>query len=258
MVAASWSFHAFEGASNSIRPHLIVPDGCMDLILKAERDHGSGEMVGRSLFFAGPATRHHVSPVTGNEMYCGIRVRPGWAALLFGIHPPELRDRMEPAEQFSRAMRELEQRVLNSGSTEVALHQMTEHLLTAITEEDITHRQRDLRRRTLPLLQALTMADDKIGIRSLADQFGVSARTLQRDIIEVSGLPPKVLSRVTRLQRPLNLLSQPRNAAKPPNFARIAFECNYADLSHMDRDFREFTGLTPGQYWRLRFPVVSV
>lgn len=254
MVAAFWSFHAQKPAGDNVRPHLIIPDGCIDLIFKAEQNGGG--ITGKSLLFAGPATRHHVVPVLGSEAFCGVRVRPGWASLLFGIHPPELRDQVEPAAHFSPSFRALEEQILGSPSTNTALLRFSEHLERAVNSEDIRSRKRDLRQRTLPVIRALTIANDKIAVQSLADQFGWSARTLQRDITEVSGLPPKMLLRVTRLQRAVNQLSA--SPGTTPNFSRLAFDCHYADLPHMDRDFRELTGLTPGQYWKLRFPRAMV
>ena len=41
---------------------------------------------------------------------------------------------------------------------------------------------------------------------------------------------------------------------RPARFAEIAYECGYYDQAHLNRDFREFAGTTPGDYVRRLLP----
>lgn len=80
----------------------------------------------------------------------------------------------------------------------------------------------------------------------LAERFGCSERTLQRACTEALGHGPKWLSRRIRLQEvALALVSRPSD-----ELGVIAADLGYTDQSHLTRDFRATTGLTPEAYRR--------
>jgi AraC-like DNA-binding protein len=58
------------------------------------------------------------------------------------------------------------------------------------------------------------------------------------------GLPPKSYHFQVRLARARQLLAEGRPATW------TAYECGFADQSHLTRRFKEFYGLTPGAFQR--------
>ncbi|WP_202980481.1 AraC family transcriptional regulator [Microbacterium caowuchunii] len=82
--------------------------------------------------------------------------------------------------------------------------------------------------------------------RPLAERLGRSERTIQRACMETLGHGPKWLSRRIRLQEvALALATRPHD-----DLAAVAADLGYADQSHLTRDFRTATGLTPDAYRR--------
>lgn len=79
-------------------------------------------------------------------------------------------------------------------------------------------------------------------VGTLAEEVGWSRRHLVTRFRQQTGLAPKTAARVIRFATLLRRLT----AGGAP--ARTAVECGYYDQSHMDRDFREFAGTTPGAY----------
>jgi AraC-like DNA-binding protein len=72
---------------------------------------------------------------------------------------------------------------------------------------------------------------------------GADRRRLVPAFREAVGLAPKQYQRILRFQRSLRAMrTQP-----PAPLAAIAASCGYADQAHMSRDFKEFSGLTPGR-----------
>ena len=72
-------------------------------------------------------------------------------------------------------------------------------------------------------------------------------------IIDVHGhftTAPKQLQRVQRLQRVM--AAGPGLRALP--WVALALEAGYSDQSHFNRDFRDFTGFTPGEFVARRVP----
>ncbi|MGH3995011.1 MAG: helix-turn-helix domain-containing protein, partial [Pseudonocardiaceae bacterium] len=75
----------------------------------------------------------------------------------------------------------------------------------------------------------------------LADQLGLSPRTLRRRCHEAFGYGPKTLDRILRFQRFLRLA----RAADPAGTASLAAKAGYADQAHLTRETQRLAGLTP-------------
>jgi AraC-like DNA-binding protein len=95
-------------------------------------------------------------------------------------------------------------------------------------------------------LQRLVAAEGRLAIGALAAEVGWSRRHLaarwRRDV----GLAPKAVARILRFERAVRLLSRDDGG----RLAEIAFDCGYADQSHLNREFRALAGSTPGEQLR--------
>jgi transcriptional regulator GlxA family with amidase domain len=80
-------------------------------------------------------------------------------------------------------------------------------------------------------------------VRDLAAQLSWSIRQLEREFQAAVGITPKSLARVIRFQNLLRLVGE--NALR--EWAGMAVAVGYADQPHMTREFREFSGHTPGE-----------
>lgn len=89
-----------------------------------------------------------------------------------------------------------------------------------------------------------------VPLSRLADTACVSPKQLSRIFMEYVGSSPKEFMRIVRLQRALFLMQ--RNPGIP--FVQLAYACGFSDQSHMIRDFRQFSGYTPGEYLQVCAP----
>lgn len=96
----------------------------------------------------------------------------------------------------------------------------------------------------------LSRADGNVGIANVADELGMSRRRLTAQFREQVGLPPKLLARILRFHRVVERLV----ATEGRRLSEVAHDCGYYDHAHFDRDFREFSGLTPSEYFVTRHP----
>ena len=92
--------------------------------------------------------------------------------------------------------------------------------------------------------QAIVAGEGRMQLRSLQEELRVTERSLQRLFAEHVGVSPKVYSRICKFQPAFQQL----NAGNFSRLSDIAYDNGYADQSHLIREFREFTGLTPGEY----------
>jgi AraC-like DNA-binding protein len=86
-----------------------------------------------------------------------------------------------------------------------------------------------------------------VDVRALAAEVGWSRKHLAARFHEQVGLAPKALARVIRFRRALRLLDAPGAPRSD-----VALRCGYYDQAHFNRDFRAFTGTTPGAWLRGR------
>ncbi len=81
-------------------------------------------------------------------------------------------------------------------------------------------------------------------IASLADALGYSQKHLIAQFREHLGLPPKTLARVMRFERAVGTIRWDKRL----DWAQIVLDCGYYDQAHLIREFKQFAGMTPGEY----------
>jgi AraC-like DNA-binding protein len=100
---------------------------------------------------------------------------------------------------------------------------------------------RQLRNR---LLDAARDAANDARIAEVQSAAGYSAKHFIEIFRASVGLTPKTYCRVRRFQSVLENLFGKRKI----EWARVALDCGFYDQSHLNREFRAFSGVTPGEY----------
>lgn len=91
----------------------------------------------------------------------------------------------------------------------------------------------------------LAHSGGNVAIGDLARSIGCSPAYLSRSFRHHIGLPPKTAAEILRFARADRLLV---NLPGKLSLADLAQTCGYHDQSHMTRQFRRFTGVTPATY----------
>ena len=202
-IACLWTRHTTAPGA-----HLVVPDGCIDLIATP-----------RGLVVAGPDTGPVPTAVHSGETLFGLRFRPGAAAPVLGWPAHELRDRRTPVEELWG----------REAPAIASLHELIE----AVDRRNAPPPDPIVRAAVHALARGRRIGD-------LPEELHLSERQLRRRFHASVGYGPKVLARVLRLQRMLALA--PSAAG---NLARLAAEAGYADHAHMASETVALTGLAP-------------
>jgi AraC-like DNA-binding protein len=90
----------------------------------------------------------------------------------------------------------------------------------------------------------------RIAIAPLARDLGWSRQTLVARFRARTGLTPKMAARLQRFQAVVARLPE----VPEQGWVGLAAEAGFADQSHLIREVRDFTGLTPGALLRRRLP----
>ena len=85
-------------------------------------------------------------------------------------------------------------------------------------------------------------------IQSLSDQLGVSQNYLGEQSKRLVGISPKRVARFFRFAHVLRLI----DAAPQVDFTLIAYQAQFYDQAHFNKEFVAFTGHSPSEYVQLR------
>lgn len=94
-------------------------------------------------------------------------------------------------------------------------------------------------------VDALMATSGSSPIKAILKKDLSKRRQLERKFLQQIGMSPKQLGRVVRLQTALKLLLNQQTET----FTQIAYESEYYDQNHFIKDFKEFTGLTPKEFF---------
>lgn len=98
--------------------------------------------------------------------------------------------------------------------------------------------------------QELTRTAGQVAIGGLAKTLGCSRKHLIAKFHEQIGAPPKTVARILRFERAVRLLRTGGDLTG----ADVALECGYFDQAHCIREFKQFAGVTPGDFARHALP----
>ncbi len=223
-------------------PQVIVPDGRLEIILHladpfARIDaEGRAHLQGQALV-SGQLTAPLRLSANGAVDVVGIRFRTASARSVLALPLGELTDRVESLGDVAPGLaRQLTVAAARSRAPNVR----------AATLLDILARY--IVRAPDPLATAVIRSLDAAHaprVGHIADRYGVTARTLERRVREHVGLSPNVMRRVLRFRRAFRMLDQ----APAGTWARVAARAGYFDQAHLIRDFRQFAGAAPSEFF---------
>lgn len=85
----------------------------------------------------------------------------------------------------------------------------------------------------------------QFSIKQLVEYTGYTERHLERKFKECIGLNPKKFGNVVRLHYFLKLL---KDKSEDTNLTTICYDAGFSDQSHLIKDFKKHTGITPTEY----------
>jgi methylphosphotriester-DNA--protein-cysteine methyltransferase len=82
-----------------------------------------------------------------------------------------------------------------------------------------------------------------VPIANILSQIDASPKRFTSLFEQQVGVKPKLFSRIVRFRELTSALR-----ARAGSFSQLALAHGYYDQSHMNADFREFAGMSPGQF----------
>jgi AraC-like DNA-binding protein len=186
----------------------------------------------------GAMTTAIVTPAAARVSLFGVRFLPGEAFAFTEVPAREVLDVASPlTEIWGRRAGSLAERVVVLADTATRVRCLDQALLAA--------RPRAADARVRRAVRTLLRAPGPADVAALASEAGVSERHLERAFVERVGMGPKRLGRIARLQRLLGCIARCPAGDDARPWAAIASELGFADQSHLAREVKALSGLTP-------------
>lgn len=203
----------------------ILPDGCLDVLWN-----------GTELLAAGPDTGPQLSDAVAGSTYVAVRFDSGVGPVVLGAPAHALVNQRVPLGDVM------------PGDAAADVDRLAEALATATPADQARELERWSARRLAggdgpdPAMgHVVDLLDDGMRVADVADAVGLGERQLHRRSLAAFGYGPKVLARIRRLQRALDL------ARHGTPFARTAADAGYADQAHLAREVRALAGRPLGE-----------
>ena len=184
----------------------------------------------------GARSTYYVRDISEPASSVGAQLLPGSAELLFGVPADELAGRHTPLEDlWGHSAVETRERLLEGDSLERQLDIFESFLVARLPRVHGLHPA---------VAHALERFSTTADVREVVRQTGYSHRRFIELFSRAVGLTPKLYCRVLRFQHVVELTAAKQSAS----WIDVALAAGYSDQSHFNRQFREFAGVTPGEY----------
>ena len=135
-------------------------------------------------------------------------------------------------------VKKLEQKIINSSGTEKRIRAVEEFLFERLQD------QATIDAIVKSTIDTLIATRGSTPINQILRNDPSKRRQLERKFLKQIGLSPKRLGKVIRLQAALKMLLNEESE----NLTAIAYKNEYYDQAHFIKDFKSFTGLSPGDF----------
>ena len=235
-------------------------------------DGGSPGATCNASWVAGVWDRAHVMAWPRELRILSVIFRPGGAAPFLRLPLAELRNQLVPLDAiWGSAAAEISERLGAQPTPQARLALLERLLLARLARSDHAASERTLwddpwLATVQQAVAAIARTHGKLLIDALSAQLGLSHKHLITQFQRLVGTTPKALARLYRLRYLLRSLEPGsdlgrtsgldrdldpgRLRVQPLTCTQIAHQAGYFDEAHFNKDFRAFTGLTPGAYLR--------
>jgi AraC-like DNA-binding protein len=242
-VMCYWNLESSR--ENTPQKNTIVPDGTMKLIFhygdthRHHRNHKESIVLPKC-FLIGQLTKPYVVEPLGITGSFVARFHPNGFLPFTTLPIKDMENTAVPLKDlFGKEGEMLGENILNAKHTLERIRFIEYFLLHRL--QDKKHIDRLIQSTVETILET----KGKFSVTAHATQIRINRRQLTRKFSSAIGLSPKQLAKTIRIQATLKkLLTQ-----EVPRLTDLAYENDYFDQAHFIKDFKEFTGITPKEFY---------
>jgi AraC-like DNA-binding protein len=227
-------FYRFQVTPEMLETATIVPDGTVDIVFRCSQDQLDVSCYGAVMKMH---TIDYASIFHLNDTIFGIRFLPGKAFLPRGYPIGSLTETSVPLPEICR------NRAMMEGITRSNdFKEQIQLFLNAYIPDYQNYYSPGIRPFSYCMVDEITKAVGIINVNELSQNAGYTPRYINRLFNNEIGIAPKTFSKIIRFQHVLMALGK-----KQP-ISAIAADMGYYDQSHLLKEFKQFTGISPLNY----------
>jgi AraC-like DNA-binding protein len=179
----------------------------------------------------------------GPVRFYGVHFKPAGMYPFLRLPLSELHNQVVPMDAiWGHLAAEFREQLYAAPTIQAGLTLLEQLLLARLTEapyglEVVQH-----------AMAQITQQHGALSIQALSDQISISQNHLLTQFKRMVGITPKDVARISRFAHIVCSL----DPTKSTDWGRIVHKSRFYDLSHLNKDFVELTGLNPTDYLRLR------
>lgn len=242
-VKCYWTLESEK--ENTPVKNTIVPDGTMKFIFHYGDSYIHHPINGQSIvlpkyFLIGQLTKPYIVEPLGITGSFVVRFQPNGFLPFTSIPIKEMENTAIPLNRlFGKDGEETGERILNAKSTSERIEIIETFLLNQLTVKQ------NIDNIVTSTINTIISVNGKFSVNHFSKKNNINRRQLTRKFSSTIGLSPKQLSKTIRIQATLkSLLTKEVNS-----LTDLAHENEYFDQAHFIKDFKEFTGLTPKEFY---------
>jgi len=223
----------------------IVPDGTMKLIFHygdTYKHHSqNGEIIILpKCFLIGQLTKPYVIEPTGVTGSFVIQFKPNGFLPFTSIPIKKMVNTAVPLDiLFGEDGIKISNQILSANSTFERIQIIETFLLNELADK---HRIDNLVKSTV---ETIFNGNGQFSVNEFSKSNNINRRQLARKFASAIGLSPKQLAKTIRIQATLKILLN----EDITSLTDLAYENEYFDQAHFIKEFKEFTGLTPKEFF---------
>ncbi|MBL1221087.1 AraC family transcriptional regulator [Chryseobacterium sp. L7] len=230
-----------ENAGDEYRNLRLFTDGSTGLILSGSQNLYSDTIHIPSSFFYGQPAGYKDFTARGPFSMIAVVFQPYFFNILLKISAKEAKNRIISAEDvLKNELLPFQESLMEGIHPKIIIHQLnlffTRFLSGKISSDHAL----------IKAVQELMIKNKGlVSSKDLEHFTGYSERQLERKFENYIGLSPKKYSNIIRLHHFINLI---RKNPYGETIAGLSYDSGFTDQSHLIKDFKNNTGLTPTQY----------
>ena len=205
---------------------------------------------GLKILVGGPNPQRVKIPVESDRDYFLVRFRPGKLPRFSEVAPSDLAKSrlLEPPRLFGVAADVVAQSLQAAGSPwakQAVIERLLQGVHARATYQD---------KRCRAAVEMVDRTQGRILVSRIAEELGLSRRTLERIFREQVGLPPRQFIRNVRFQK---VLTRIKLGPSRLSHTFLAHEFGYVDHSHLIKEFRALAQRPPGAFRSCRVNTIQ-
>lgn len=223
----------------------ILPDGCVELFFilgdDVKRYTADGFIIQPRAMVLGQITEPFFIEPTGVVHSFAVRFYPYGFANFTTVPLVDLTNRETPIAQLLGEGKAgaLTQQITAAADTEERIRIIETFLFQQLAEQETADQ---IVRSTIDVI---LQSKGCLPVNEMLKDDPSKRRQLERKFAKQVGISPRQLGKVIRLQAALKMLLH----QKEETMAAVAYENNYFDQAHFNKDFKAFTGTSPRAFF---------